>query len=468
MLILILKFIICEAVSKNKSFRKYFISALLVLAGLCPFGASFQVFAQFRGGSYDGFALNRASCVVPILFAGGSSDGFAVNSASCVVSTLFRGGSYDGFSVNSVSCAVVSIIFRGGSSDGFAKNNIGCPAIFSGGSADGFAINSKLCAQIFSGGSSDGFAVNSVSCVVPILFSGGSYDGFAKDSVSCVDVSILFSGGSSDGFAVNSTSCVVVSFTFTGGSYDGFAKNNTSCAVVLIPFRGGSSDGFAKNDIDCPGIFSGGSSDGFAINTKSCTPFFLGGSSDGFGINSTSCYIVVPVRLLSFTANCNNSNVVLRWSTATETNNNYFTIESSTNAINWKIAGTVYGAGNSSSIRNYSFTDVETYNGVSYYRLNQTDFDGRMRYFNVIVVRCISVVTEFKIYPNPNNGIFTVESSENKYELIIIDVLGRKVFSQKSQSGKTRIDLSAQPGGVYFIQISSRYGLQSKQIIIKK
>lgn len=181
----------------------------------------------------------------------------------------------------------------------------------------------------------------------------------------------------------------------------------------------------------------------------------------------------LPIELLSFTANCTilrtQNFVSLKWRTATEINNNYFTIERSKEAINWQIVDTVDGAGNSSAIRNYSFADLQPYNGVSYYRLKQTDFDGNFKYSDIIAAEnCIENVSELTIYPNPNIGIFTVESSENKYELSITNVLGEKLFSRKNQSEKSNIDLSNQPNGFYLLQIKSGNGIESKKIIINK
>jgi hypothetical protein len=67
----------------------------------------------------------------------------------------------------------------------------------------------------------------------------------------------------------------------------------------------------------------------------------------------------------------NNNKVDITWSTATETNNKYFTIERSANGTDFVAIGTVNGAGTSSSVNNYSFVDINPLTGVSYYRLTQ-------------------------------------------------------------------------------------------------
>ncbi|MBI2968940.1 MAG: hypothetical protein HYY40_14155 [Bacteroidetes bacterium] len=96
----------------------------------------------------------------------------------------------------------------------------------------------------------------------------------------------------------------------------------------------------------------------------------------------------LPVELLSFTATCLGEKAYLQWTTVSESNNDYFTIERLTTDLssdedgNWIRVGTVKGAGNSSTIRNYFFTDESHPSpfgegqGVGFYRLSQTDFDG--------------------------------------------------------------------------------------------
>ncbi|MFZ1686874.1 MAG: hypothetical protein WAU70_05620 [Flavobacteriales bacterium] len=84
----------------------------------------------------------------------------------------------------------------------------------------------------------------------------------------------------------------------------------------------------------------------------------------------------LPIELIDFRATCENDAVVLRWSTATETNNDHFTIERSGDGRAWEAIGSVAGAGNSQQTIQYSFTDPEIQSDTRYYRLMQTDFDG--------------------------------------------------------------------------------------------
>ncbi|MBI4931409.1 MAG: T9SS type A sorting domain-containing protein [Bacteroidetes bacterium] len=72
------------------------------------------------------------------------------------------------------------------------------------------------------------------------------------------------------------------------------------------------------------------------------------------------------------------------------------------------------------------------------------------------------------IYPNPSSGTFTIETTEQESELIILNTLGEIILSQKIQNGKTEIDLSNQPNGIYFLHLTSENGTTTKKLSIQK
>ena len=95
------------------------------------------------------------------------------------------------------------------------------------------------------------------------------------------------------------------------------------------------------------------------------------------------------------------------------------------------------------------------------------------KYF--IIVKTTSGVNElqisdlgFEVYPNPSSGVFAIESKINKYEVIISDMFGEKIYSSINNSTKSEIDLSKQPNGIYFLQIKTSAGIANKKIIIQK
>ena len=170
----------------------------------------------------------------------------------------------------------------------------------------------------------------------------------------------------------------------------------------------------------------------------------------------------LPVKLLSFVATCNDINVSTKWTTATETNNDYFTLENSTDAKNWHFVANIKGSGNSNEIREYQYTDATPANGISYYRLWQTDFDGRNEVFSPVSVSCSSVGSEdFSIFPNPSKGEFNINyvlMEESTATIKVFNMLGNLVFTDNIIAGKGplyRLDLRNQSNGMYYVVLSS-------------
>jgi hypothetical protein len=432
----------------------------------------------FSGGSFDGFSMASIACAS--LFLGGAFDGFSSFNIACpVTSNIYLGGSYDGFSYSSTLCPVPPDIYLGGSFDGFAFDTTGCPpspAIFVGGSFDGFAtgIFDACPVPIFLGGSYDGFSsINSGCSAPPDIYLGGSYNGFSSYSIECP--ATIYSGGSFDGFSTGSIAC---SSPFIGGSYDGFSFNSVACSFAPI-FVGGSYDGFSFNSTACPAIpaiFAGGSYDGFSFNSTVCiiSQIFVGGSYDGFNYqyhNTTApCFsTTLPIDLLYFTAQPFNENntpkVKCNWATASETNNDYFTVEKTIDAINFSEVNKLNGAGNSNVILYYSMIDENPYIGQSYYRLKQTDFNGIYSYSELVpVFISINQMPIFLIYPNPANDIINVIASP-QVEIGIFNIHGQLVKSLITNEEKTSIDISTFAAGMYFLKMKTENGMAVKKFI---
>ena len=119
-------------------------------------------------------------------------------------------------------------------------------------------------------------------------------------------------------------------------------------------------------------------------------------------------FLFFPIELLYFKGTFQDRNVVLKWATATEINNDYFSIERSNDGrMFYEIVG-IQGAGNSTELIEYTYQDNNPLSGWSYYRLKQTDFDGKYTYSQLIVVENIYRNFDFKIYPNPVDDEFSL------------------------------------------------------------
>ena len=97
--------------------------------------------------------------------------------------------------------------------------------------------------------------------------------------------------------------------------------------------------------------------------------------------------VVTPINLTTFTGNKIEKNVQLNWTTATEKNNSHFNIQRSNDGLNFENITKVMGKGNSSSINNYFYTDVNVPNNNLYYRLQQVDVDGKSTLSAVILIK---------------------------------------------------------------------------------
>ena len=188
-------------------------------------------------------------------------------------------------------------------------------------------------------------------------------------------------------------------------------------------------------------------------------------SADAINCDNLTSINPLPIELISFSADCNNQNILIKWSTATEVNNDYYTIERSKDGINWLLASIIVGAGNSNTMKNYSFTDSKSYSSVSYYRLKQTDFDGKFKYSDIISIsNCKEAQTELNIYPNPANGTCNLFFNGDKSQIesvAIYNVTGEKVYD--SESYQSVIDLSDKTEGIYFLQAQQiMWGYSSK------
>ncbi|MGZ3883028.1 MAG: hypothetical protein ACXVPD_02305, partial [Bacteroidia bacterium] len=108
-----------------------------------------------------------------------------------------------------------------------------------------------------------------------------------------------------------------------------------------------------------------------------------------YSVQATPCaclVMVLPIELVEFTARKSGPSVELQWTTATEKNNNYFTIQRSVDAANWEELLQVPGRGNSDTPYSYKVYDASPLKSISYYRLKQTDFDQQFSYSRIVSV----------------------------------------------------------------------------------
>jgi hypothetical protein len=170
----------------------------------------------------------------------------------------------------------------------------------------------------------------------------------------------------------------------------------------------------------------------------------------------------LPVVFSNFDAKLIDGNTHLNWSTSSETNNQGFAIERSINGENFEEIGFVKGAGNSSRLLNYNFIDVNVASPINYYRLKQSDFDGKFEYSETISV----VADDAQVNVTPNPFVETIRVSASNQEQVIfaeiIDVTG-KVKATSSGMGNLILDTKELNHGVYFIRVN-----HGEKVIVKR
>ena len=194
-------------------------------------------------------------------------------------------------------------------------------------------------------------------------------------------------------------------------------------------------------------------------NNGTLTNFALTGSSSNYLMQNA----VLPLRWLSFTAEKQGKNVRLNWSTASERNTKNFIIQHSINGTNWKDIGAVEAAGTSDIIRNYFYLFAEVANGLNYFRIEQTDIDGRSSHSEVRTITINATGASFIILENPaNNGIVGIKVN-TAGEFSFYNSEGKLIWRRKFNSGNHSIDIANFSKGMYLLKNQQR----TEKIIVR-
>ena len=182
----------------------------------------------------------------------------------------------------------------------------------------------------------------------------------------------------------------------------------------------------------------------------------------------------LPIELVRFSARYRNGVVIVEWETATELNNDFFTIERSLNATDFEVLTTLPGAGNSQERISYQWSDLKPISGNSYYRLKQTDFDGQFTYSDIELVTFSSNgAFEVKVFPNPASELLSVTFDGglnlNEVKIRLVDVSGKQVFSKIfTENQEIAINVSNLNRGIYLIEVlSGKFAYKSRVLISK-
>jgi hypothetical protein len=170
--------------------------------------------------------------------------------------------------------------------------------------------------------------------------------------------------------------------------------------------------------------------------------------------------LLLPVTLVSFDARAKGNEVQLNWSTESESNSSHFAVERSSNGRDFQEIGRVKSSRNSTTKKNYSFTDNAPRTGKNFYRLKMVDLDATFKYSEVRTVNIGGSDLEFSFGPNPVQTEAVIRISGNqraRLTLTVTDLMGRTVKTTNIVKSENllsqKINLADLPAGQYVLSL---------------
>lgn len=212
--------------------------------------------------------------------------------------------------------------------------------------------------------------------------------------------------------------------------------------------------------VDAGGVVRPGNGGGNSNYISICNTVYWNAAAGNLNGPAALGGAPLPITLLAFEAEVKDRTVLLKWATATEVNNEFFTVERSATGGDWEVIGRINGAGNSSTTLYYSLTDEEPLSELSYYRLKQTDFDGNYAVSAPVAVYIGGGKKNIFVAAGLNSSFATIvysAASDAVAELRITDLHGRIIQTANLElskgSNQLQLDVMGLPAGIYLFTI---------------
>lgn len=423
----------------------------------------------YAGGDNDGFSttqqcasnLNGGSVFIPGPIVGSanscnfSTEAYSITVAGSLPTTVYNWSVPAGASIISGQGTTTILVAFGNTSGNIALAisndcetvNVSLPVtvanciFYSGGSNDGFS-QTRTCATNLNGGSS--FIPGPITGSTAFCnFSSESYSiAVAGANVTTTYVWTVPAGASI--VSGQGTATILVAFGNTSGNVAVTIANECESIGVSLPVTGASCI-----------FYAGGSGDGFAVTTITNSP--------------------LPISLVSFDASVDKGIVYLDWETSSEFENDYFLVERSQDGKTFEPLTKIDGAGTSTQSLTYQARDTNPYHGTSYYRLSQTDYDGSINYYRVLIVKIETFAEITRLYPNPveKEALLHVDFFAEEDGPVKISIVNPAGISTESallnvKAGVNLFEFTPhfQSSGVHVIIIRSKDKAQALRLVV--
>ena len=327
--------------------------------------------------------------------------------------------------------------------------------------------------------------------VVQIVLDINGVDGYQTNTSDLILVDAVHAGLDSivwdgkDGFGnyVTGNTKVLVTSSFASGTthlplYDPETFPNGYIVTRIRPSSGQcdlfwDDSNFSNGTVNIDGSLTTGHSWSTNFgNERTMNTWWNGYQLDVLNDFDFNINFALPVEIINFNAKSDNNYIDLTWLTASENNNDYFTIERSIDGINFELLANINGAGNSNTLLNYNYIDKNPSEGLNYYRLKQTDFNGDFIYSNIVSVNYSSIKNEVSVYPNIlkkgcSINIDLPNESSGNYTATFYTLGDIKISEYTFNKSFTMPVSSSINGGFYYLVVASSDNKQIRKIVIQ-
>ncbi|HLY70671.1 MAG TPA: T9SS type A sorting domain-containing protein, partial [Puia sp.] len=245
--------------------------------------------------------------------------------------------------------------------------------------------------------------------------------------------------------------------------------------ITSTPGGGNNFAGIAFNPSgDIYMSMSSGNNKLYRLDNLSTLTYMSTFTLDGVGADMTSCsfpFNILAVSWQNFSAILeNNKSVSLSWNVSQETNNKGYSVERSSDKLNWSEIGFVENNTGTQMTTHYDFADNNPIKGANYYRIAAKDISGSITYSDIkSVILDNSTSSAVNLWPNPAKSSVYIQNNgtDNNLRMTIYDPFGKYIASGTLHVGKNEVNISSLPAGTYIVHTQNASGETENQKIVK-